>query len=105
MTKLVSEMEFENEVIKSEVPVVVDFFATWCGPCKLIAPILDQLSDEFGEAAKIVKVDVDQAKEMAIEYNVKSVPTLIFFKNGEIVDKVVGALPKNELKSKITPLV
>ena len=105
MTKLVSEMEFESEVIKSEVPVVVDFFATWCGPCKMIAPILDQLSDEFGESAKIVKVDVDQAKEMAIEYNVKSVPTLIFFKNGEIVDKVVGALPKNELKSKITPLV
>lgn len=105
MTKLVSEMEFENEVIKSELPVVVDFFATWCGPCKLIAPILDQLSDEFAEKAKIVKVDVDQAKSMAVQYNVKSVPTFIVFKNGEVVDKVVGALPKNELKNKITPWV
>jgi len=105
MAKIVSEMEFENEVIKSEVPVVVDFFATWCGPCKMISPILDQLSDEFANQAKIVKVDVDQAKEMAINYNVKSVPTLIVFKNGEVVDKIVGALPKSEIKSKITPWV
>ena len=105
MMKLISEAEFENEVLKADVPVVVDFFATWCGPCKLIAPVLDQLAGELGDTAKIVKVDVDQAKEMAIQYGVKSVPTLIIFKNGEIVDKVVGALPKSELKNKITPLI
>ena len=105
MMKLISEAEFENEVLKADVPVVVDFFATWCGPCKLIAPVLDQLAGELGDGAKIVKVDVDQTKEMAIQYGVKSVPTLIIFKNGEIVDKIVGALPKAELKNKITPLM
>ena len=104
MTKLVTEIEFENEVIKSDVPVVVDFFATWCGPCKMIAPVLDQLADELGAAAKIVKVDVDRDKNIAAQYNVKSMPTLLFFKNGEIVDKVVGAVPKHELKDKIAPL-
>lgn len=99
--KLINESDFNQEVISSDVPVVVDFFATWCGPCKMIAPFLEQLSDEFDGKAKIVKVDVDQAKETAASYNVRSVPTLLFFKNGEIVDKVVGALPKNDLKNKI----
>jgi len=105
MITLVNETEFQNEVIKSNIPVVVDFFATWCGPCKLIAPILDQLAGEFDGAAKIVKLDVDQAKEVAIEYGIKSVPTLVFFKDGEIIDKVVGAQPKSELKSKIAAMV
>ena len=105
MMKLVGAPEFENEVIKSDIPVVVDFFATWCGPCKMIAPILDQLAAEFDGSAKIVKLDVDQAKEVAIQYGVKSVPTLVFFKDGEIADKVVGAQPKSELKSKIAAMV
>ncbi|MCL2574741.1 MAG: thioredoxin [Defluviitaleaceae bacterium] len=103
--KVVGTNDFQNEVIKSEMPVVVDFFATWCGPCKLIAPVLDQLAEEFDGTAKIVKLDVDQAKEIAIEYGVKSVPTLIFFKDGEIADKVVGAQPKAELKSKISAMI
>jgi len=105
MTKLINETEFEAEVVKSDLPVVVTFSATWCGPCKLIAPILDQLSDEFADKAKIVKVDVDQSKSTALQYNVKSVPTLLVFKNGEIVDKVVGAVPKSALKDKISPWV
>jgi len=105
MKTLVNATEFENEVIKSNIPVVVDFFATWCGPCKMIAPILDQLAAEFDGTASIVKLDVDQAKELAIEYGVKSVPTLVFFKDGEVVDKVVGAQPKSELKSKIAAMV
>jgi len=105
MMKVVGTNDFQNEVIKSEMPVVVDFFATWCGPCKLIAPVLDQLAEEFDGTAKIVKLDVDQAKEIAIEYGVKSVPTLIFFKDGEIADKVVGAQPKAELKSKISAMI
>ena len=105
MMNLVNETEFQNEVIKSDIPVVVDFFATWCGPCKLIAPVLEQLAEEFDGQAKIVKLDVDQAKEVAIQYGVKSVPTLIFFKDGEIADKVVGAQPKSELKTKIAALV
>ena len=105
MMKPISGAEFENEVLKADVPVVVDFYATWCGPCKMIAPILDQLSDEFADTAKIVKVDVDQEKEIAINYGVKGVPTLIIFKNGEIVDKAVGALPKSEIKNKIAAFV
>ena len=105
MVKLVNATDFENDVIKSDIPVIVDFFATWCGPCKMIAPILDQLADEFNGKAKIVKLDVDQSKEVAIQYGVKSVPTLVFFKDGEIADKVVGAQPKSELKSKIAAMV
>ena len=105
MMKVVNGTDFENEVIKSDIPVVVDFFATWCGPCKLIAPVLDQLAAEFDGTAKIVKLDVDQAKEVAIQYGVKSVPTLIFFKDGEIADKVVGAQPKSELKNKIASMI
>ena len=105
MMKIVAGTEFEKEVIKSDIPVVVDFFATWCGPCKLIAPMLDQLAAEFEGTAKIVKLDVDQSKEVAVQYGVKSVPTLVFFKNGEVADKVVGAQPKSELKSKIAAMV
>ena len=105
MMKLVSATEFENEVIKSELPVVVDFFATWCGPCKMIAPMLDQLAAEFEGSAKILKLDVDQAKEIATQYGIRGVPTLILFKDGEIVDKMVGPQPKDELKSKIAAMV
>jgi len=105
MMKLINGDEFENEVLQSDLPVAVDFFATWCGPCKMIAPVLDQIAAELEGTAKIVKVDVDQSKEMAIHYGVKSVPTVILFKNGEIVDKIVGALPKNEFKDKIAQMV
>ena len=101
MMQLINAAEFETEVISADKPVVVDFFATWCGPCKLIAPILDQLADEIADQAKIVKMDVDQDKPMAIQYEVKSVPTLLIFKNGEAVDRIVGGLPKNELKDRI----
>jgi len=102
MTKFINKMEFENEVIKSDLPVVVNFTASWCGPCKLLSPVLEQISDELAEKAKIVKIDVDQNKDTAMEFNVKSVPTMLVFKNGEIVDKVVGAVPKAQLKEKIT---
>ena len=105
MMKQISAAEFENEVLKADVPVVVDFFASWCGPCKMIAPVLDQLATELAGKAKIVKVDVDESRDVAMEYNIKSMPTFIFFNNGEIADKAVGALPKNELMDKIAPLI
>jgi len=101
MMKQINGVDFDTEVIKSDMPVAVDFFATWCGPCKLIAPILDQLAGELAPQAKLVKLDVDQNKEMSKAYDVKSVPTVIIFKNGEIVDRIVGALPKDEFKSRI----
>ena len=103
--KEINSDAFKDEVLNSDMPVVVDFFATWCGPCKMIAPILDELSSEYEGKAKIVKVDVDQSKELAIEYGIRSVPTLIFFKNGEISDKVTNVLPKDELASKIEAFI
>jgi len=106
MLKLVGKLDFENEVMKSDGLVVVDFFATWCGPCKMIAPILEQLSEEFGDTVKIVKIDVDEDREIANLYSIKSMPTLIFLKYGEIVDKIVGQAPsKSELKSRIASFI
>ena len=102
MLRLIGETEFEKEVLQAEVLVVVDFFATWCAPCKMIAPILGELQTEFGSAVQIVKMDVDQAKGIAKTYGVRGVPTLIFFKDGDIVDKFSGVLPKAELAAKIS---
>lgn len=90
-----SKAEFQ-EALKHDGLVVVDFFATWCGPCKMIAPLLDKFSKEY-TSAKFIKVDVDEVGEVAQEYEVSSMPTIIFFKNGEIVQKVIGANP-NALK-------
>ena len=86
---------FAEVVLGSDVPVLVDFWASWCGPCKMVAPLMDQLSEEFGDKAKIVKVDVDAEGALAMEYAVMSIPTVIVFKNGEIADKVIGAYPKD----------
>lgn len=80
----VSDATFENEVIKSGVPVIVDFWAEWCGPCRMIAPILDQLSEEYSGKLKVVKVDVDANGRTAMQYSVMSIPTLLFFKNGKV---------------------
>jgi len=98
-------MDFEKEVLQSSVPVVVDFFATWCAPCKMIAPILDELQADFGEQASIVKVDVDQAKGIAKQYGVRGVPTFVIVSGGEVVDKFTGVLPKAELADKISPWI
>ena len=101
----VSDDTFEAEVIQSNVPVVVDFWTTWCGPCKMIAPILEEVAEEMGDKVKIVKVDVDQNNQTAGKYNIMSVPSLLFFKNGEVVDQVVGAVPKAQLMQRIETVV
>ncbi|NLJ66061.1 MAG: thioredoxin [Clostridiales bacterium] len=88
---------FEEEVIKSDVPVLVDFWAAWCGPCRMIAPIIDQLADEFDGKVKIAKVNVDEERELASRYRVMSIPTLILFKDGDIADQTMGARPKSDL--------
>lgn len=88
---------FEEEVENSSLPVLVDFWADWCGPCKMIAPIIEQLADEFDGKVKIAKVNVDDNRDLAMRYQVMSIPTLILFKDGEVVNQAVGAKPKGEL--------
>ena len=92
---------FEAEVLKAEVLVIVDFYADWCGPCKMIAPIVDELSKEYEGTVKIGKLDVDADTTYTAQYRVMSIPTILFFKNGEVVDTVVGAVSKAALEEKI----
>ncbi|MDD5669339.1 MAG: thioredoxin [Candidatus Omnitrophica bacterium] len=92
---------FKQEVIDSDKPVLVDFWATWCGPCKMIAPLIEEVAKEYADKIKVGKVDVDENSRIASQYGIMSIPTLMFFKKGQIVEQVVGALNKAELKKKI----
>jgi thioredoxin 1 len=99
----VTDQTFETEVLKSPTPVLVDFWAEWCGPCKMIAPTIDQLATEYAGRLKVVKVDVDENGEVPIRYGVQGIPTLLLFKDGNVVEKLIGAYPKPALLAKITP--
>lgn len=92
-----SDANFKNDVLESETPVLVDFWAAWCGPCKAIAPVLEDLSREYDGKVKIVKVDVTDCQETAVNYNIRNIPALLLFKNGEVVAQQIGAVPRSQL--------
>ena len=96
---------FDETVKGSEVPVLVDFWAPWCGPCKMIAPIVEEIAEEYGDKAKICKVDTDEHREAAVEYAINAIPTVILFNNGEIAKKLVGLNSKKDLKAALDALL
>lgn len=105
MAVTLTDTNFQSEVIDSNVPVLVDFWAEWCGPCKMLGPVLDQVSAELDGKAKIGKVNIDDARDLAVKYGVRSIPLLLFFKNGEVKDQVLGAnVTKDQLKAKLLAL-
>jgi thioredoxin 1 len=93
----VTDQNFEEEVINSEKPVLVDFWASWCAPCRMLAPTVDQIAQEFSAQAKVVKLNVDENAEVSAKYNIKGIPTLLLFKGGEIKDQIVGAASKDNI--------
>ena len=94
-----------KELINTDQPVLVDFWAEWCGPCQMMTPIVNELSEEFAGKAKIAKVDVDSNSELTVEFGVRNIPTILIFKNGEVVEKIVGTTTKKELENRIAKLV
>jgi thioredoxin 1 len=97
----ITDANFDSEVIKSNIPVLIDFWATWCGPCKAIAPIVEDLAKEYDGKVKIGKVDVDDNQQTAIKYGIRSIPTLLIMKNGKVNDTIVGAVPKTQIVQKL----
>jgi thioredoxin 1 len=100
-TKPVTDQTFSADVLKAEGPVLVDFWAEWCGPCKMIAPLLDELADEYDGKVKVGKVNVDEQQALAAEYGVRAIPTLLVFQNGQVADQIVGARSKRDFKASL----
>jgi len=104
-TITITDENFNEEVLKSDKPVLIDFWATWCGPCKLIAPIVEELVDEYEGKAKIGKLDVDNNQQTAIKFGVRSIPTLLIFKDGKLKDTIIGAVPKGQIVQKLNSAI
>lgn len=98
----VTDANFEEEVLKSPLPVIVDFWAVWCGPCKIIAPIVDQIAVEYKDKLKVGKLDVDSSRAVPAKYGVRGIPTILMFKDGQLKETIVGALPKDKIVATIT---
>jgi thioredoxin 1 len=92
----VSDASFDGDILKSAVPVLVDFWAPWCGPCRSVAPIVDDLANQYAGKLKVAKINVDESTEVATRYQITSIPTFLLFKDGQVADRVLGALPKSE---------
>lgn len=101
----ITSVNFEETVLKSDKPVLVDFWAEWCGPCRMVGPIVDELQTDYDGKAIVGKVNVDDQQEIAAQYGIRNIPTILFFKGGEIVDKNVGVAPKADLAKKIDALL
>lgn len=101
----VTDASFEEEVLKSNIPVLVDFWAVWCGPCRMIHPIIEELAQEYDSRLKVARLDVDKNNQTASQYRIMSIPSLLFFKNGEKVDQIIGAVPKQQLADRIESLL
>lgn len=94
----VTDGDFDQQILESEIPALVDFWANWCGPCKTVGPIVEELADEYKGKVKVAKLDVDNNKQIASKYGVRGIPTLMLFKGGQVVDQIVGAVPKSRIK-------
>jgi thioredoxin 1 len=101
----VNDSNFDDLVIKSNKPVLVDFWAEWCGPCRIIGPIIEEISNEYSGKAIVLKCDVDSSPEVASKYGIRNIPTILFFKDGKVADKQVGAVPKNNIVAKLNALI
>ncbi len=101
----VTDSNFQAEVIESEVPVLVDFWAPWCGPCRMVAPVVEEIAQERGDQLKVVKLNIDENQSTAVQFNVLSIPTLMVFRNGEVAKTVIGAYPKRKLEAELEPVL
>jgi thioredoxin 1 len=95
---IVNDADFDQQILKSDLPALVDFWAAWCGPCRAVGPVVEELAGEYAGKVKVAKLNVDDNKETPAKYGVRGIPTLILFKNGEVVDQIVGAVPKGKIK-------